>query len=69
MAKRFLFTFGVGTRYRKKCVVVTSNDEILARQYVYGKYGQQNVAGVYDYTKYSYLIEFYKYKVMKEIAL
>lgn len=68
MAK-YLFTFGIGTRYKQKCVIVETDDEILARQYVYRKYGQQNVASVYDYEKYSHLIEKYNYKIMKEITL
>jgi hypothetical protein len=66
---KYLFTFGVGTKYKGKCVIVNANDEILARQYVYRKYGQQNIAGVYNYEQYKHLIEKCNYKIIKEVIL
>lgn len=68
MAK-YLFTFGVGSPYRQKCVIVSSDDENLSREYVFRKYGQQNVAFVYDYKTYSGLIEKFNYKIIEEKTL
>ena len=67
--KKLLFTFGVGTKHRGKCVIITCVYEMLARTYVYEKYGQDNVAGVYDYDKYSHLIEKYDYEVVEERSI
>ena len=68
MAK-YLFTFGVGTPHKGKCVIVESDNEEMARMYVYQKYGQENTCGVYDYEHFSHLIEQYGYKVVEKKKL
>lgn len=68
MAK-YLFTFGVGSPYRQKCVIVESDNELTARKYMFTEYGRKNVAFVYDYEKYSCLIEKYNYKIMENVKL
>lgn len=68
MAK-YLFTFGVETPLKGKCVIIESDDEELARIYVYRKYGKENTCGVYDYEYFSHLIRQYKYKVKEKKKL
>ncbi len=66
MAKKLLFTFGIGTPHKGKCVIIESDDETMAREYVYCKYGQENTCGVYDYEHFSHLIEHYNYKIVEK---
>ena len=67
--KKYLITFGLGTKWRNKCVVITASDEDKVREYVYDKYGQWNVAAVYDYEIYKTIIDKYNYEIIEEINL
>lgn len=67
--KKYLITFGLGTKWRGKCVVITASDDDKVREYVYGKYGQWNVAAVYDYETSKEIISKYNYEVIEETIL
>lgn len=67
--KRYLITFGLDSIYHGKCLIISSDDEMKAREYAYNKYGQSNVAFVRDYTQYEYLINKYGYEVLEDVTL
>lgn len=67
--KKYLITFGIGTKWRGDCVIITASNEDNVREYVYDKYGQWNVAAVYDYETSKELISKYNYEVIEETIL
>lgn len=68
--KRYLITFGLDSIYHGKCLIISSDDEMKAREYAYNKYGQSNVAFVRDYAEYGfYLINKYGYEVLEDVTL
>lgn len=69
--KKLLWTFGLDTPYKHKCVITFSKDFETAMNYVYDKYGQENVASNYvdPYQHINKLIEKYNYEIIEEITL
>jgi hypothetical protein len=67
--KKYLITFGIGTKWRGDCVIITASNEDNVREYVYDKYGQWNVAAVYDYETSKSIIDKYNYEIIEEINL
>ena len=67
--KKYLITFGIGTKWRGDCVIITASNEDNVREYVYDKYGQWNVAFIYDYEQMKSLIRTYKYEIIEEVIL
>lgn len=67
--KKYLITFGIGTKWRGKCVIITASTEDNVREYVYEKYGQYNVAMFYDYETSKEIISKYNYEVIEETIL
>ena len=50
---KLVFTFGVGTDYRGKVVIVNCNNIMNALKYVFNKYGNTNVCTNYHYNETS----------------
>lgn len=50
---KLVFTFGVGTMYRQKVVIVHCNNTMQAIDYVFNKYGSSNVAFEYHWDENS----------------
>lgn len=67
--KKYLITFGIGTKWRGDCVIITASNEDNVREHVYDKYGQWNVAAVYDYETSKEIISKYNYEVIEETIL
>lgn len=66
---KYLVTFGICTKYKGKCVIASASDEEEVRNYVFEKYGQLNVAFIYDYEQMKSLIRTYKYEIIEEVIL
>jgi len=50
---KLVFTFGVGTKYSGKVVIINCNNIMTALQYVFNKYGNTNVCTNYHYNETS----------------
>jgi hypothetical protein len=69
--KKLLWTFGIGTNLKGKCVITNCDDFMTAMQYVYDKYGQYNVSMNYPepYFDIERMIEQNHYELIEEITL
>lgn len=67
--KKYLITFGIGTKWSGNCVLITASNEDTVREYVYDKYGQDNVAMVYHYENSKGIIKKYDYKILEDTVL
>lgn len=50
---KIVFTFGCGTKFAGKVVIIECDEIMTAIDYIFRKYGQQNVAFEYHYDKES----------------
>ena len=67
--KKYFVTFGLGTNWRRKYVVVYADTGDEVRNYVFSKYGQDNVAWIYDYKTAKSIIKAYGYEKIEEVRL
>lgn len=69
--KKLLWTFGLDTEYRNKCVITCSKDFNTAMEYVYNKYGQENISSNYlePYYDIDDIINRWHYEILEEVTL
>lgn len=69
--KKWLWTFGVGTLYKGKCVITTAEDFDTAMGYMYENYGQGNISSSYPDTHFNIgeIISKWGYEVIEEVTL
>ena len=65
---KWVWTFGVGTPWKGKYVVVNTEDGD-GREYMFNKYGQQNCCRAYPYEEGMIFVNRYGYKLIEEITL
>ena len=63
--KTYLVTFGVGTVFSGKCLVLVSDDEEKVREYAFDHYGRLNISSIYDYETHKDIIETYNYEILE----
>lgn len=69
--KKLLWTFGLDTPYKGKCVITFSKDFNTAMEYVYDKYGQKNVSSNYPepYFDIDDIVARWNYDILEEVTL
>ena len=63
--KTYLVTFGVGTVFKGKCLILTSDNEEKVREYAYDHYGRLNISSFYDYEEKKDIIKTYNYEILE----
>lgn len=66
--KKWIWTFGVGTAYKGKYVVLRT-DYGDGREYMFNKYGRQNCCMSYLYAKGMELVKKYGYTLIENVKI
>lgn len=66
--RKWIWTFGVGTPYAGKYVIVNT-DKSDGREYMFNKYGQQNCCMSYFYNAGIMIVERHGYQLLEEVTV